>query len=343
MTKPFRIAPAILCAISASCLSALAANPPKVVFIGDYITAQWPVPVVENWVNLGVNAPDSYTTRGDSGDWAQNFQAQVVPLHPDIVHIMVGAEDAALEDDGTLPLVNSIFVQNVESIVQQAKAANIKVILGTEIASTPGNLGIAEMNGFLLQYGAANGIPVVNYANALSGYAEGEYWPPVTTGPGPGYQPQPYVITTTGPLGPDVPLPIPSGAGYSLMNQMAASAIASIEGAKLQSGYLQTIGFGMGRSGDFPAPVFNQNSVAPGYSLQFTPMGTYSDGGTRPMLNSNIAGASGTWSSNNPAVMYVNPYGYAEALSPGTAWISYVSPDGVAFSPWVMTVVSNIP
>jgi hypothetical protein len=55
----------------------------------------------------------------------------------------------------------------------------------------------------------------------------------------------------------------------------------------------------------------------------------YSDGGTRPMLNPNIAGASGTWSSDNPAVMYLNPCGYAEALSPGTTWISYVSPDGV--------------
>jgi lysophospholipase L1-like esterase len=341
MIKSFGIGFAILCSISASCLSASAANPPKVVFIGDYITAQWPLPAAENWVNLGVNAPDSYGTRGDSGDWAQNFQAQVVPVKPNIVHIMVGAEDAALEDDGTIPLINSLFVQNIQSIVQQAKAAGITVILGTEIPSAPGNLGNAEMNGFLLAYGAANGIPVVNYANALYGYAEGQYWPPITTGTS--YQPQPYLTTDTGPFGPEVPLPIPSAAGYSLMSQMAANAIASIGGAKLRSGYLQTIGFGMGRSSDFPTPVFNQNTVAPGYSLQFTPMGTYSDGGTRPLLNSNIAGASGTWTSNNPAVMFVNSYGYAEALSPGTAWIYYTSPEGVSFSPWVMTVSSATP
>jgi hypothetical protein len=340
MFNSTRIALAILCFLTTA--SAHAANPPKVVFIGDYVTAQWPVPAGATWVNLGVNTPDSYTNDGSSGDWAENFQSQVVPLHPDIVHIMVGAEDAALEDDGTLPLVNSLFVQNLQSIIQQAKAANIRVILGTEIASAPGSLGMAGINGFILQYGAANGITTVNYANALSGYSEGQYWPPVTPGPA-SYQPQPYLTSTTGPFGPDLPLPIPSAAGYNLMTQMAQNAIATMQGAKVQSGYLQTVGFGMGHSGDFPTPVFDQNTVGPGYSLQFTPYATYSDGVTRPMLTTDITGASGTWTSNNPAVMYVNPYGYAVALSPGTAWIYYKSPTGVTFSPWVMTVNSNTP
>jgi hypothetical protein len=61
------------------------------------------------------------------------------------------------------------------------------------------------------------------------------------------------------------------------------------------------------------------------------------------MLNSDITGASGTWTSSNPAVMYVTPTGIAYALSAGTAWIYYRSPEGVLFSPWVMTVDSNIP
>jgi hypothetical protein len=41
--------------------------------------------------------------------------------------------------------------------------------------------------------------------------------------------------------------------------------------------------------------------------------------------------------------MYVDQYGYAEALSPGTAWIFYSSPEGLSFSPWIMNVGSAIP
>jgi hypothetical protein len=342
MIRPFRIALAILGTLFSACNLASAANPPKVVFIGDYITANWPVPANSNWVNMGVNQI-SYccVSSGSSGYWIDNLQ-QVINQHPDVVHIMVGAEDAAFADDGTLPLVNSIFVLNIEQIVTQLQAAGIKVILGTEIPSAPSQLGMTEMNGFVLQYGAAKGLPVVNYSNALYGYQNGAYYPPVMNSNPTSYQPQGYVTTNTT-LFPEVPLPIPSAAGYALMTQMAQTAIATLEGAKLQSGWLENIGFGMGRSSDFPTPVFNQNAVAPGWALQFTPDGTYSDGVTRQILTSNITGASGTWTSNNPAVMYVNQYGYAEALSPGTAWIFYTSPEGVTFSPWVMTVGSSIP
>jgi uncharacterized protein YjdB len=56
------------------------------------------------------------------------------------------------------------------------------------------------------------------------------------------------------------------------------------------------------------------------------------------MLNSNYAGATGTWASSNPLVMYVSQSGLAWALTAGTANITYTSPTGVKFSEWTMYV-----
>jgi hypothetical protein len=54
MTRPFGTALAILGTLFSAYHSAHAANPPKVVFIGDYMTANWPFPAGANRVNLGV-------------------------------------------------------------------------------------------------------------------------------------------------------------------------------------------------------------------------------------------------------------------------------------------------
>src|ERR1700744_1826686 len=112
MIRPFRNALAILGVLCFACYAASAANP-NVVFIGDYMTSNWPAPTGSNWTNLGVSTPDSYTSDGNSGYWAQNI-SQAINLHPGIIHIMLGAEDAALADDGTVPYVNSVFVSNIE-------------------------------------------------------------------------------------------------------------------------------------------------------------------------------------------------------------------------------------
>jgi uncharacterized protein YjdB len=80
------------------------------------------------------------------------------------------------------------------------------------------------------------------------------------------------------------------------------------------------------------------NTVQPSAVVQFTPIGLYSDGSQQVLLNTNFQDSNGTWTSSNPLVMYVSPAGLAWALSPGTATIKYVSPSGVAFSPWIMTI-----
>jgi len=90
-----------------------------------------------------------------------------------------------------------------------------------------------------------------------------------------------------------------------------------------------------------PAPLqSNVNTVGPGYQLQFTPYGWYSNGLLEPFVNSTYAGSSGTWASSNPTVMYVNQTGVAWALSPGKANITYTSPTGVNFNLWTMTVTA---
>jgi hypothetical protein len=239
-----------------------------------------------------------------------------VNLHPAIVHILVGANDAGVEDDGTTPYVVSIFTNNIIGIVQMARAANIKVILATTPPGAPNTFGITQMNAFVESYGAANGIPVINYADALcdcvtsvGGSGIGYAFPPATPSRA-GYQAQPLIET-----GPDIvpgipPAPLPTAAGYALMTQMAENTIAAMS-LTLKSGYLQDVDFSFGVGGATGnVPSFNQNVASPAVTFQFTPWGLYSDGVTRPLFNSNFAGASGTWTSSNPSVMYVTQTGW---------------------------------
>jgi uncharacterized protein YjdB len=70
-------------------------------------------------------------------------------------------------------------------------------------------------------------------------------------------------------------------------------------------------------------------------------VGAYSNDVDRALYNSNAAGSSGTWTSSNPYVMHVSQTGLAWAMSAGTATLRYVSPTGVRFREWIMTVVES--
>jgi hypothetical protein len=120
------------------------------------------------------------------------------------------------------------------------------------------------------------------------------------------------------------------------MTEMAQATINTLN-AKLTGGYLQNIEQGTpNETTNGPAP--NVNAVSPAAVIQFTPYGIYSNGLVEPLLNSSFAGSTGTWTSSNPLVMYVNQKGLAWSLSPGTAIIRYTSPGGVSFNEWVMYV-----
>jgi hypothetical protein len=270
---------------------------PKVVFIGDWITYNWTTAFAANpnWINQG--SPDFFD--GNSGATAARFQADVVGLHPSIVHIMVGVVDEAQEDDALMALTTPDFLNNLNTMVQEAKAANIQVILGMEPS------GVSQENAVIAAYGAANNIPVINYDAVQMASADI-------------YQGEAYV---------------PTASGYATMTQLAEVAIATVN-LTLKGGYLQNEQLANGNG----AAETNVNTVVPGVTIQFTPMGEYSDGSLQPVLNTNLQGASGTWTSSNPLVMYVSPTGLAWPLTPGTSTIRYTALNGVAFSEWVMYV-----
>jgi hypothetical protein len=334
MPQLYKVLPAlsaVVLSVFASPIAAAAEKPPKVVFLGDYLTYNWTSGFAanQNWINEslpGMNYPGQ-----TSSDAAARFQADVVNLHPAIVHILVGSVDAAISDDATGPTVVANFIANIVKMVEEAKAADIKVILATTPAGSPSNFGIIQMNAFLESYGAANNIPVINYEDMLCGCVSS------VGGSGIGNT---YGSEQMDPIPLMSPSLIPSAAGYARMTQMAETVIDSLSSVTLDSGWLDNIelsniDIGVGN------PLANVKRVGTSATLQFTPTGAYNNGVTRALYNSNFYGSSGTWTSSNPYVMYVSQTGLAWAMSEGTATIKYVSPTGVRFREWIMTVVES--
>jgi hypothetical protein len=324
--QKFLIAMALFSGLGLSALAAPAPAPPKVVFIGDWVTQNWAAEMspYPNWINEG-SFIASGIPEGTAAGTLARFQADVVSLHPAIVHIMVGGDDSL---EGTaLP----DFVASIAAMVQEAKAANIKVILGNEPCATS-FLYTAAVAG----YGATNNIPVLNYGGALcpgnslsQGTAIGYAWAaPASEEPG-------YFL-----LEDYEGYPSPSEVGYLVMNQMVQSAITAITtNPKLKGGYLQNVE--QPATLVFPPPVpiaVNVNTVTLGSVVQFAPSGYYSDGSTQVLFNTDLAGSNGTWTSSNPLVMFISPSGQSWAITPGTAIIHYTAPNGVAFSEWIMYV-----
>jgi hypothetical protein len=111
----------------------------------------------------------------------------------------------------------------------------------------------------------------------------------------------------------------------------------------LTGGYLQNVqtpdpNLEIGPPG--PSEWVNVNTVEPGAVVQFTPYGEYAGLAAQPLLNASYTtGSTGTWASSDPLVMSVSPTGLAYGTSPGTTIITYISPTGVKFNEWKMTVL----
>jgi lysophospholipase L1-like esterase len=301
----------------------------KIVFIGDWITYSWTSAFTanKNWINEGTPG-QGLLGRGNSAETAARFQADVVSLHPAIVHIMIGASDADETFDSNFVVALPDFLANLEKMVKEAKAANIKVILAMEPSSLSFEPQYLEkMNAVIVEYGAANNIPVINYEGALCG-CNGSGG---GTGIGYAWANNSSLLNTdsNGAVA-------PSAVGYSLMTQMAKTAIATMN-LILKTGWLQNVQQVNTNEDNFPAPL-DVNTVAPGAVIEFTPMGLYNDGSRQPLYNSNFQSFTGTWTSSNPLVIYVSPTGLAWAISSGSAIIRYTSPNGIGFSEWIMHI-----
>jgi hypothetical protein len=330
MNKRYKLTISLFALALSAFASATAATTaaPKVVFVGDYITAQWASAFAANpnWINQG--KPEAIWL----GSNESVNMANVISLHPTAIHILIGLSASAGTDDATQQISVPAFLDYINSLVQQAKAANIQVIFGLEPSPPNVNGGfLPQMNAAIASYGAKYGIPVINYADvicncvsSLGGASSSQFF---------------QENAASFPASPAVPWDddgTVTVAGYSLMTPLAESVVNTMN-LKLVTGWLSNVEASSESTGD-NGPVSNVNTVSTPAVVQFTPVGYYSDGSQHPMLNTSFQGASGTWASSNPLVMYVNQKGLAWAISAGTTSITYTAPNGVAFSRWVMYV-----
>jgi lysophospholipase L1-like esterase len=146
---------------------------PRVVFMGDSIT--------ENW-NLADAAffDKGVVNRGISGQTSSQmlvrFRADVVALHPKIVHILAGTNDVA---GNTGPLTAQDFKNNIMSMVDLARSNGITVILGSIPPAASFNWRpelkpvpiIQDLNHWLRDYAKEKGLRYIDYYTPLSGGA----------------------------------------------------------------------------------------------------------------------------------------------------------------------------
>lgn len=189
--------------------TAAAGTSSRVVFIGDSITENWlladPGFFAGGVVNRGIGAQTSAQV-------LVRFRADVIGLRPATVHILVGTNDVAGNNGPTSP---ADFQNNIESMVDLARANGIRVILGSIPPSAafswrptmqPGPR-IVALNQWLRDYAKRNGLTYVDYHRALQG-------------------PGGALEATLGNDGVH-----PNRDGYAIMKRLAEAAIAETEKA----------------------------------------------------------------------------------------------------------------
>ena len=142
----------------------------RIVFMGDSITELWSV------VHPSFFSEKSYINRGIGGQTSPQmlvrFRADVIALKPSVVVLLAGANDIA---QNTGPSTLEMIANNIFSMVELAKANNIKVILcsvlpvfdfywrqGLEPAGK-----IVTLNKMISEYAYTNAIPYVDYYSAM--------------------------------------------------------------------------------------------------------------------------------------------------------------------------------
>jgi lysophospholipase L1-like esterase len=148
-----------------------AAQPPRVVFMGDSITENWALADPQLFERGIVN-------RGISGQTTPQmllrFRADVLALKPQVVHILAGTNDVA---GNTGPTTAQDFENNIESMVTLARQQGIRVVLGSIPPAKaffwrPGIDPVPQINAldaWLRAYAAQNGVAYVDYYAALAG------------------------------------------------------------------------------------------------------------------------------------------------------------------------------
>jgi lysophospholipase L1-like esterase len=141
----------------------------RVIFLGDEITENWPAEKFfpgKPYLNRGV-------TGQTSAQMLVRFRQDVIKLQPKVVVIAAGTNDIASIHG---PITQQMSAENITSMVELAKANNIRVVLAavTPICDcyTKRSLlrpfgKIIGLNNWLEEYAAASGAVYLNYYAAL--------------------------------------------------------------------------------------------------------------------------------------------------------------------------------
>jgi len=147
----------------------------KVVYIGDSITENWlladPQLFTGPVVNRGIGAQTT-------AQLLVRFRADVVALRPQVVHILAGTNDVAGNNG---PLRPQDFQNNIETMVEIARANGIRVVLGSippsSVFSWQPQLKpaprIVALNQWLRDFARRNAMAYVDYHSALRGAQDG--------------------------------------------------------------------------------------------------------------------------------------------------------------------------
>ncbi|MGH9834725.1 MAG: SGNH/GDSL hydrolase family protein [Blastocatellia bacterium] len=183
----------------------------RVVFLGDEITENWGRGAAKFFPGK------PYLNRGIKGQTTPQmlvrFRQDVIKLNPKVVVILAGANDIASFYE---PITQGMLAENITSIVELAKANNIRVVLASltpinDYSTKQSSLRpfgkIIGINNWLKDYAAQSGSVYLDYYSAM---AEGRNLKKELTDDG----------------------LLPNDAGYAVMAPLAEAAIAQALGRK---------------------------------------------------------------------------------------------------------------
>ena len=275
-----------------------------------------------DWVGYGSKVDDEPGPCHETNQVLGVLQTIIASGQKPVIHLMVGADDAANTNDAN-PVAWQLqsFETCFANVVNTALNANLKIVVGTNPFVLININNIDPYNKYIFYYCALKGVPVIDYQtllNRANNNFEGTEYSIVPAQAGQ----QPSI----------------TNKGYAIMNGLADKVITqTVGGVTLKAGYLgnEALQF----AGQIPPePQTGVNTVFPGTQMHWYAYGEYSDGYTREIDNANSLHVYGTWTSSNPGVISIDPYGNAWALAPGTANIHFTTRSGITINEWVMYV-----
>ena len=281
----------------------------QVAFIGDYTTYQWgqqpQFTAHTNWLPDGVNPP---TKRGVQAT-LNELQTIIKSGKQPIIHLMVGTDSYLASPGDPHSAIFAAWAQGFEQIITAAQAAKLTILVGTNPLSGPLMMKAMSTNG---SFCTARNTMSRSSTTTSPSIAEPDSQPAAT-----GQHQHPRCPCTTCSRRTSE-YPTLSPQAWSLMSDMAQTAIIQAEGYKLKGGYLQTVVYGGNSITDFKDySTANANTVFDGGYVQFTPYGQYTDGSTHIMNNADINGHVGTWNSSSPTVVVIDQYGAGRGMDQG--------------------------